>query len=140
MKKIITLIVLFCGLLLQAQAPKNVEYIQLKRMYEFQEEPNQYRLSSMLKYQFENLGYKVYYKEDGIPDEVKKDPCKSLVCVVEKSGRMTATELTVHLVDCKSNVIVSGTGISREKKRSITYRDVVNQIFEKSAIQYLKRG
>lgn len=139
MKKFITLFVLFIGLMTQAQNHSNVEYIQLKRMYEFQDEPNQYRLSSMLKYQFENLGYKVYYVEDGIPEDIKKDRCKQYICNVTRSGKMTVTELTVSLESCDNKVVATGSASSRNKLRKKTYPEVVTTIFEKTAIGQLRK-
>jgi hypothetical protein len=134
MKKIITLFVLFFGLMAQAQNNKDIEYIQIRRTFGFQDAPNQNRLASMLKYHFEKLGYKVYYAEDGVPQEIRNNRCKEYICNVERAPKMTSTELTVTLVDCNYETVASGTGESRIKLRKKAYPEVITYIFEKTAM------
>jgi len=139
MKKWITIFMLFFAVAINAQSLNDVKYIQVKRQYDFQDAPNQNRLSSMLKYHFEKLGYSVYYLEDGIPDEVRNSSCKQLKCEVERSGKMTVTELTVSLKDCTGNVVASGTGSSRLKDRKKTYPEVLTHIFDNTAVGKIQK-
>lgn len=139
MKKFITLLVLFLSFGMFAQNTKDIEYIQIRRTFGFQDAPNQNRLSSMLKYHFEQMGFKVYYAEDGVPQEIRNNRCKELICNVERSGKMAVTELTVTLVDCNYKTIAQGTGLSRVKLRKKAYPEVISYIFDKTAVGKLQK-
>jgi len=53
------------GLGMQAQG-LNAKYVQMKKVYNFQEEFNEYRVNSFLKHKLEEAGYTVFLRRSGI--------------------------------------------------------------------------
>ena len=140
MKKYISVVVLLMFTFLSfGQNNNTYEYIQLQKRYSFQDNENQNRLSELLKVQFENMGYKVFYMEDGIPVDVQKDFCKVITCDVEKGSSVFLTELTIVLKDCNKKILAKGSGSSRLKLRSKSYPDAIRQIFEKTSVGNLTK-
>lgn len=114
---------------MQAQG-LNTKYVLVKKVYDFQEEFNEYRVNSFIKYKLEEAGYTVFYDDQELPQEVKTDPCKLLKCNVERGKSMTATKLTVTLINCKSQAVFTANGESRVKLRSKSHVDALKNAFE----------
>lgn len=123
----------------QAQTIAGANIIQVKGVYDFQTEFNEYRINSYLKYRLEEYGFTVYYDTQEVPAEVANDSCKELKCVVERDKSMLATKLTIKLVDCKGNVVFSADGQSRIKKRAKSHVDAIKNALEHSALNSLKK-
>lgn len=131
MKKIVFLVL--CGLFgigTQAQGLKT-KYIQIKDVYHFQDEFNQYRVNSFLKHQLEEAGYVVFYESQELPAEVKIDPCNMLKCNVERDKSMLATQLQITLVNCKNEAVFTASGESRLKEHRKSHVDAI-----KNALAY----
>jgi len=134
MKKFLFLMLFAClGLVMQAQG-LNAKYVQMKKVYNFQEEFNEYRVNSFLKHKLEEAGYTVFYEDQELPQEAKADPCKVLKCNVERGKSMTATKLTVSLINCKNEQIFTANGESRVKLRSKSHVDALKNALEYSAL------
>lgn len=139
MKKFLFLMLFTClGLGMQAQG-LNAKYIQIKKVYDFQEEFNEYRVNSFLKHKFEEAGYTVFYDDQELPQEATADPCKLLKCNVERGKSMTATKLTVTLVNCKSQTVFTANGESRLKLRSKSHVDALKNALEYSVLNKNKQ-
>lgn len=137
MKKILLLLfVVLFSLGINAQ-DKKVKYINLKQVYDFQAEPNEFRLNSTLKNKFESLGYQVYFDNE-MPQEVRLDPCVEYVGELIRDKGSLSTNLTFILKDCKGNVVFKNSGASRLKKHNKSYIEALNKIFEYSTINSLK--
>lgn len=139
MKKFLFLMLFTCfGLSMQAQG-LNAKYVQMKKVYNFQEEFNEYRVNSFLKHKLEEAGYTVFYDDQELPQEVKADPCKLLTCNVERGKSMTATKLTVSLINCKNEQIFMANGESRLKKRSKSHVDALKNALEYTVLNKNKQ-
>jgi len=121
-----------------AQSLTTVKNIQIKGVYDFQTEFNEYRMNSYLKYRLEEYGFNVYYDTQDVPAEVKADPCKELKCIVQRGKSTLTTELTITLVNCKGAVVFTAKGESRLKKRSKTHVDAIKNALEYSTLNRLK--
>lgn len=140
MKKILFLA--FFGIIAisaQAQSLTNTKIVQVKGVYDFQTEFNEYRVNSYLKHRLEESGFTVYYDTQEAPAEVKADPCKELRCVVERDKSMLATKLTIKFINCKNEVVFTANGESRLKKRDKSHVDAINNALEYSTLKNLKK-
>jgi len=137
MKKILLLFIALISFGVNAQN-KEVKYINLKKTYDFQTEPNQFRLNTALKQKLEALGYTVYFDKD-MPQEVRLDPCLEYVGELSKDKGSLTTGLTFELVDCKGQVIFSNNGVSRLKKHNKSYMDALQNIFKYSNVEMLRK-
>jgi len=130
MKKLLFL-ALFSIFALGAKAQGlSAKYIQIKEVYNFQEEFNEYRVNSFLKHKLEEAGYIVFYESKELPEEVKADPCKLLKCNVERDKSMLATKLRITLVNCKDETVFTANGESRLKKRDKSHVDAIKNALE----------
>jgi len=127
----------FLALGVHAQSLTTVKNIQIKGMYDFQDEFNEYRMNSFLKYKLEEYGFTVYYDKQAVPAEVEADPCKELKCVVERGKSMFSTKLTIKLLNCKGETVFMAYGESKIKKRDKSYVDAVKNALEYSALKKL---
>ena len=116
----------------------NVKYVQIKQVYDFQEQFDEYKINSFLKHRFEDYGYTVLYDNQDLPDEVKADPCKLLVCNVTRDKSTLVTKLNVSLANCKKEVVFSSKGESRIKKRAKSHVDALRNAFEYSVLNAKK--
>lgn len=134
MKKILLLTLFVClGLSTKAQG-LDAKYIQVKEVYNFQEEFNEYRVNSFIKHQLEEAGYIVFYENQELPEEVVANPCKMLKCNIERDKSMLATKLEVRLVNCKNETVFKANGESRLKKRSKSHVDALKNAMKFSVL------
>lgn len=91
-------------------------------------------MNSFLKHKLEEAGYTVFYDDQELPQEVTADPCKLLTANVERGKSMTATKLTVSLVNCKNEQIFTANGESRLKLRSKSHVDAIKNALEYSVL------
>lgn len=136
MKNILLLFLVLFSLGMNAQNNK-VKFINVKRIYDFQSGPNEFRLNSALKHKLENLGYTVYYDAE-MPMEVRLDPCTEYTATLVDGKSSLTTELTLIIKDCKGNTVFSNKGISRLKMHNKSYMDAFQNIFTYSNIGRLK--
>ncbi len=123
----------------QAQSLTNTKIVQVKSVYDFQTEFNEYRVNSFLKYQLEEAGFQVYYDTQETPAEVKTDPCKELKCIVTRDKSMLATKLNIKLINCKGDVVFNTDGESRLKMRNKSHVDAIKNALEHSTLKNLKK-
>lgn len=130
MKIIFTFLTILFSLNFFGQNLSEIEYIQVNKKYTFQDEENEYRLNSTLKSRFEKRGYKVYFAEDGIPEEVKQNPCKKLICDLDKGKGWLSTTVEIQLTDCNGNVVAKSEGNSRLKNRKKAFPEALDKAFK----------
>lgn len=123
----------------QAQSISNTKNIQVRGVYDFQTEFNEYRMNSFLRYMLEGYGFNVYYDTEELPEEVKLDPCKQLKCIVERDPSMLATKLTIKMVNCKGEVVFMANGESRLKKRNKSHNDAIKNALEYSTLKTMNK-
>jgi|SRR5690554_3429210 len=140
MKKILFMAFLSVfALNVQAQSLTDTKIVQMKGIYDFQTEFNEYRVNSFLKYQLEEAGFQVYYDTQEMPTEVKTDPCKELKCIVTSDKSMLSTKLNIQLINCKGDVVFTADGESRLKKRNKSHVDAIKDALEYSALKNLRK-
>lgn len=128
MRKIILLFIVLISFVTNAQK-QEVTYVNLKTVYDFQTEPNEYKLNHALKNKMKDLGYEVYFDKD-IPQEVKNNPCLEYVANLTEIKSSTTTKLKLEITNCKGVVIFANVGVSRLKVHKKSYIDAFNKIFE----------
>ncbi|HLV46307.1 MAG TPA: hypothetical protein VKY32_04610 [Flavobacterium sp.] len=126
MKTILTCLTILFSLNFFGQNLTEAEYIQVNKKYAFQDEENQYRLNSSLKSRLEKRGYQVYFAEDGIPEEVRQNPCKKLICNMDKGSGWLSTTVEIELTDCNGNIVAKSEGNSRLKNRKKSYPEALD--------------
>jgi hypothetical protein len=125
MRKILLLFVLISNSSF-AQKLNDYKYVIIPSKFSFVEEINQYRLNTLTKAAFENIGFVAFYDSDILPDEVANSKCNKVYADVINSSGMFMTKLNLIIKDCKNVVVYSAPiGKSREKEYKIAYVDAL---------------
>lgn len=138
-------IILFCALTIfgadimtgqeNAEAINDYKYILIPLQFSFQEEENEYLLSSRLKHLFDSHGFStVIDQSDAYPNDLKVNSCLGLVADVKSESEglfAMQTKLKISLKNCRREVIMeSETGVSRAKDFEEGYREALADAFK----------
>jgi len=110
----------------------NYKYIIVPEKFDFSESGDQYQLNSLTKFLFNKYGYKAYFVNDDMPQDLVDDRCLALTSVVTKAkGGLFKTKLEISLKDCFGVVIMtSQVGESRLKKFDKAYNEALRNAFK----------
>lgn len=98
--------------------------------YEFLRTENQYRLSTITKYNLQKAGFVAFYSNEEMPLEYN-EKCRLLYVDVQKINAFLITKLVVVFKDCYGKVIYqSEIGKSKEKDYELAYTESLNSAFE----------
>ena len=109
----------------------NYKYIVVPKSFEFSNSEDQYQLNSLLKFLFNKHGYKAYFGDDNLPEDLKENRCLALTsAVLKERGSVFKTKLEIILKDCFGTTIVtSKTGESRLKEYDNAYSEALRDAF-----------
>lgn len=128
MRLILLMLLMASGM--YAQQLNDYQYVIVPAKFEFQKQPNQYRLNTLAKMHLENLGFKVFYDNEELPKEVAINNCQRLTADVTQDNNMFQTKLVVHFKDCMNReVYKTEEGTSREKDLQAGYVEALRNAF-----------
>ncbi|WP_298543131.1 hypothetical protein [uncultured Aquimarina sp.] len=118
------------------QSVNDYKYIIVPEGYVFLKENDGYQLNSLTKFLFKKYGFTAFMRGDELPDDLKRNGCKSLRANVKKKPGLLKTKLIVDLIDCNGEIIFSSKeGISREKDFKKSYHEALRDAFKD--VEYL---
>lgn len=128
MKKQFLFLLLFVCSFGFAQSINDYKVVVVPLKFEFLKSENQYRMSTLSKFNLNKVGFDVYYSNQVVPSNI--DRCAVLnYDVVKESGFLT-TKLYVTFKDCYGKIVYqSEIGVSREKEFQLAYTDALNKAF-----------
>lgn len=126
-KQFLFLLLLLCSFGF-AQSINDYKTVVVPLKFEFLKSENQYRLSTLSKFNLNKVGFDVYYSNQVVPSTI--DRCAVLnYDVVKESGFLT-TKLYITFKDCYGKIVYqSEIGMSREKEFQLAYSDALNNAF-----------
>jgi hypothetical protein len=109
--------------------------------FDFLKNENQYRLSTLTKFNLQKAGFTAFYTNESIPSEYN-DRCGLLYADVKKESAFLLTKLYVVFKDCKgTEVFRSAVGKSNEKDYQVAYTDALVDAFKSVfALNYKYNG
>lgn len=130
MKKQFLLVLLFVVSYTYSQSVNDYKAVIVPLNYNFLNGENQYRLSTLTKFNLEKAGFIAFYNKETIPAEYS-DRCSLLyIDVVKESGFLT-TKLYITMKDCNDKIIFqSAVGKSKEKEYQVAYTEALNEAFQ----------
>ncbi|WP_299246775.1 hypothetical protein [uncultured Aquimarina sp.] len=118
------------------QSVNDYKYIIVPEGYVFLKENDGYQLNSLTKFLFKKYGFTAFMRGDELPDDLKRNGCKSLRANVKKKPGLLKTKLIVDLIDCNGEIIFSSKeGTSREKDFKKSYHEALRDAFKD--VEYL---
>ncbi len=107
------------------------KYVIVPQQFEFQKNPNSYRVNELLAFLFRKEGFTVVSDSVAFPDDLASNRCLGLQTKLDKKSTFRATEITIRLVDCKNqDVFVSSAGRSEDKDFKKAYHESIRAAFE----------
>ena len=116
---------------LQAQDKlNNYKYVVVANQFDFQSEPDQYRLNGLTKYLLEKQNFTVYSNTDVLPDDAINNGCLVLYATLKNSSSLFKTKINVQFENCKKEIVfTSDIGESRDKKYIVAYNEATRNAF-----------
>jgi hypothetical protein len=120
-----------------SQSVNDYKAIIIPLRYEFLKSDNQYRLQTLTKFNLQKAGFKAFYSNESIPEELN-DRCSLLYVDVKNESSLLVAKLQILFKDCYGTEIYkSEIGKSREKEYQISYMEALNEAFKSVyALQY----
>jgi hypothetical protein len=130
MKKTLLLLVLLISGVAFAQSANinNYKYVIVPEKFDFLKQANQYNLNNFTKMVFEKYGFKAYYPNEKMPDELALNKCNALFGDLQNNSGMLSTSLTLVIKDCSGKVLfTSEKGKSRLKEYNKAYLEALRE-------------
>lgn len=120
-----------------SQSINDYKAVIIPLKYEFQKTENQYRLQTITKFNLQKAGFKAFYSNESIPQELN-EKCSFLYVDVKNESSLLVTKLQIVFKDCfGTEIYKSEIGKSREKEYQLSYTEALNEAFKSVyALQY----
>ncbi len=114
----ITLCIAFVYMAKAQSSINDYKYILIPKIFEFSKNEDQYQLNSLAKFLFNKYGYRAYFLDENLPEELAKNRCLALTTKVSNNKKsLFKTKLQISLIDCNGKVVMnSKIGESRLKQ------------------------
>jgi hypothetical protein len=97
--------------------------------FEFAKGDNPYRMSTIMKANFNKAGFVAFYDNEQLPDEYS-NRCEVLYSDIKKGSGFLVTKLSIEFKDCYGKVIyTSDIGKSNRKEYDLAYNECINLAF-----------
>ncbi|OYX80918.1 MAG: hypothetical protein B7Y83_17890 [Flavobacteriales bacterium 32-34-25] len=128
MKKQLLLLLLLVSSYGFAQSLNDYKTVIVPLKFEFLKSENQYRISTLSKFNLNKVGFDVYYSNQVVPNEINR--CAVLNYDIVKDNAFLVTKLYITFKDCYGKIVYqSELGTSREKEFQLAYTDALNKAF-----------
>jgi len=112
----------------QSEIINKYKYIIIPEKFDFLKENNKYELNALTKMVFEKYGFKAYYVNDKMPDELALNKCLALYGDLKDDSGMLSTGLAIQIKDCSGQVLyTSAAGRSKLKDYKKAYYEALRE-------------
>ncbi|WP_347203519.1 hypothetical protein [Nonlabens sp.] len=123
MKNLILLLVTICSLYVRGQNQdlNKYQYILVQNQYDFQSEPNEYRLNDLAVFELKKRNFNVLINSNLLPKDINPESCDVLHLKMDESGTLKRY-LTLRLENCSgSTVFETKEGVGTTKSNQKAY-------------------
>lgn len=107
------------------------EYVIVPMQFDFQSEPNEYRLNILARVLLKDEGFEVYMDKEERPLDYRGNSCKPLFLEVENTSGFLNLSVVVRLKDCQDKILFeSEEGTTKIKNYEDGYQAALRQAFE----------
>jgi hypothetical protein len=130
MKKYILVIALFVTTWSFAQSVNDYKAVIVPLKYDFMKSENQYRLTTLSKFNLKKAGFEAFYSNEATPKDLS-ERCDLLYFDLQKESGFLISKLFITLKNCNGEIIFqSVTGKSKEKDYEAAFTECVNEAFK----------
>lgn len=113
-----------------AQSINDYKAVVVPLKYDFLKGENQYRLSTLTKFNLNKAGFVAFYSKETFPIEYSNRCDLLYIDIVKESGFLT-TKLYIIMKDCNDKIIFQSiVGKSKEKDYQVAYNEALNEAFQ----------
>lgn len=113
------------------QSINDYKYILVPKKFDIAKVDNEYNLNELTKFLFNKYGYKAYFLDEDLPEDLLKERCLALTAELSKKSSIFKTKIKINLKDCFGNTIItSAEGESRIKKLDRAHNEALRSAFE----------
>lgn len=125
MKALLILIAVLGTGVCKAQVLNDFKYVMVESQYEFQKEPNEYRLNEMMVFEIKKRGISAFMIDDVLPNDFNETSCNALSLKIETRSGLRV-KMIFEFVDCNGiTVFKTKEGIGRTKDFEKAYREAI---------------
>ncbi|GAK92668.1 hypothetical protein JCM19298_3156 [Nonlabens ulvanivorans] len=125
MKGLLVFISIFLTGICQAQDLNDFKYVIVDNQYDFQKEPNEYRLNEMMVFEIKKRGISAFRNLEVLPQDLNRGTCNALSLRVNVSTGLRV-KMTFEFVDCNGQIVlITKDGIGRTKNFEKAYREAL---------------
>ncbi|WOI22544.1 hypothetical protein [Nonlabens ulvanivorans] len=125
MKGLLVFISIFLTVICQAQDLNDFKYVIVDNQYDFQKEPNEYRLNEMMVFEIKKRGISAFRNLEVLPQDLNRGTCNALSLRVNVSTGLRV-KMTFEFVDCNGQIVlITKDGIGRTKNFEKAYREAI---------------
>lgn len=124
-KRLLAFLLVLTAGLCEAQDLNNFKYVIVENQYDFQQEPNEYRLNEMMVFEIKKRGLHAFRNSDVLPKDLNIGTCNALNlrAIVSRGLRV---KMTYEFVNCTGEVVyTTQEGIGRTKNYEKAYREAL---------------
>ncbi|HRE78281.1 MAG TPA: hypothetical protein PLL09_10710 [Flavobacterium sp.] len=142
MKKLLFIVLLLSSIQLFSQGLNDYQYVIVPTKFNDFKVENEYRLSTITKFNLEKMGFIVFYENTDIPSEITKNRCDILTVNVTKGNKFLFTSLLITFKDCYEKIVhQSEVGKTKEKEFKVAYPIALDEAFQSLfALNYKYNG
>lgn len=125
MKGLLAFLLILVTALCEAQDLNNYKYVIVDNQYDFQQEPNEYRLNEMMVFEIKKREISAFLADDVLPNDLNETGCNALSLKVETRSGLRV-KMIFEFVNCKGiTVFETKEGIGRTKNFEKAYREAI---------------
>lgn len=130
MKKIALLIALLATgfSFAQSEIINNYKYVIIPRKFDFFKEPDRYKVNTLTKMAFEKAGFKAFFNDEQLPQEIALNRCRALYGDVDNMSGLLTTSVSILVKDCNGKELYrTEKGRSKQKDFDASYREAIRE-------------
>lgn len=131
--KVSVIVIMLVSLLTSVNAQdklNNYKYVVVANQFDFQSEPDQYRLNGLTTFLLQKQNFTVFSNTDVLPDDAIANGCLVLYATLKNSSSLFKTKVNVQFENCKKEIVfTSDIGESRDKKYIVAYNEATRNAF-----------
>ena len=133
MKRLILTLGFIIGCLTYGEAQSSIndyKYVIVENQFHFQNEPNEYDLNNMVRFQFRKYGFVTIIEGEDLPPDLKANYCLALKSKLTVKG-MLRTKATIVLINCENEIVYQSIeGVTKEKDLVRAYNISIRKVFD----------
>lgn len=113
------------------QKLNDYKYVVVPFQFDFVKGKNKFQLNSLTRHLFNTNGFKAFFEEEELPQDLFNNRCLAVYADVIKPSGVFTTKMQIVLKDCfGKQVFISSIAKTKEKDLKVAYSTAIREAFE----------